>query len=46
MTAQLAGKCARVTARAEEAVAAVAELLSLSLSEQELVVAAFWWLGC
>jgi hypothetical protein len=46
MTAQLARKCARATARAEEAVATVAELLSLSLYEQELVAAAFWWLGC
>jgi hypothetical protein len=44
MTARLAGKRARATARAEEAVAVGAELFSLS--EQELVAAVFWWLGC
>jgi rhamnose utilization protein RhaD (predicted bifunctional aldolase and dehydrogenase) len=39
---RLAGECVHATARVEEAAAARAEFLSLS--EQELVVAVFWWL--
>jgi hypothetical protein len=42
-TARLAGECTHATARAEEVAAAGAE--PLSLPEQELVGAAFWWLG-
>jgi hypothetical protein len=43
ITARLAGECAHATARAEEVPATGAE--PLSLPEQELVGAAFWWLG-